>query len=102
MWSATAITISAAPAGPITLGTNFTVTVQLRNAAGATVPLAGQPLTIGIASGGGTLNGTLTRVTDANGVAVFTVNVTGAAGARTFTITGTGLLSATTASITFN
>ena len=101
--SATQITISSAPAGPITLGTNFTITVQLKNSAGATVGLAGVSLTIAIASGGGTLNGTLTQSTDGTGAASFSsINVTGSAGARTFTITGTGLTSATTGSITFN
>jgi len=101
--SATQITVTSAPAGSITLGTNFTITVQLRNSGGASVALSGVSLTIAIASGGGTLNGTLTRSTDAGGAASFTnINVTGAAGARTFTITGTGLTSATTGSITFN
>jgi hypothetical protein len=101
--SATQVTITSAPAGPITLGTNFTITVQVRNSASAAVALPGVSLTIAIASGGGTLNGTLTRSTDVNGVVSFTlINVTGAAGARTFTITGTGLTSATTGSITFN
>ena len=101
--SATRIAISSAPAGPIALGTNFTITVQLQNAAGAPVALAGVSLTIAISSGGGTLNGTLTQTTNASGVASFTaINVTGAAGARTFTVTGTGLLSAATGSITFN
>ena len=101
--SATQITISSAPAGPITLGTNFTITVQLKNSAGATVGLAGVSLTIAIASGGGTLNGTLTQSTDGTGAASFSgINVTGSAGGRTFTITGTGLTPATTASITFN
>jgi adhesin/invasin len=102
--SATQIGITSAPAGPITLGTNFTITVQLRNSAGASVALAGQPLAISIASGGGTLNGTVIGFTDANGVVSFTgINVTGAAGARTFTISGgTGLAPVTTAAITFN
>jgi adhesin/invasin len=101
--SATQIAITSAPAGPINLGTNFTVTVQLRNSAGAAVVLPGVQLTIAIASGGGTLNGTVSRVTDASGAVSFTlINVTGTAGARTFTITGTGLQPATTAAITFN
>jgi adhesin/invasin len=101
--SATQITISAAPAGPIALGANFTVTVQLRNSAGVAVALPNVPLTIAIATGGGVLNGTLTRFTDAAGVVSFTaINVTGAAGARTFTISGPGLTSATTAAINFN
>jgi adhesin/invasin len=101
--SATQIAITSAPAGPINLGTNFTITVQLRNSSGATVALAGVQLTIAIASGGGTLNGTLTRATDSNGAVSFTqINVTGSAGARTFTITGANLTPATTAAITFN
>jgi hypothetical protein len=101
--SATQIAITSAPAGPINLGTNFTITVQLRNSAGAAVALSSVQLTIAIASGGGTLNGTLTRSTDSGGTVSFTlINVTGAAGARTFTITGAGLLPATTGSITFN
>ena len=102
--SATQIGITSAPAGPITLGASFTITVQLRNAAGAAVALAGRPLAISIASGGGTLNGTVIGFTDANGVVSFTgLNVTGAAGARTFTISGgAGLTPVTTASITFN
>jgi hypothetical protein len=101
--SATQIGITSAPGGPIGLGTNFNITVQLRNAAGQPVALAGVSLTIAIASGGGTLNGTLTRVTDSSGAVNFTlINVTGSAGNRTFTISGTGLTSATTAAINFN
>ena len=80
-----------------------TISVQLRNAAGAPVALQGVQLTIAIASGGGTLGGTTVRVTDASGAVSFTqLNVTGVAGDRTFTLTGTGLQSATTAAITFN
>jgi adhesin/invasin len=101
--SATQIAITNAPAGPINLGTNFTITAQLRNAAGAAVALPGVQLTIAIASGGGTLNGTVTRVTDASGAVSFTlINVTGTAGARTFSVSGTGLATATTAAINFN
>jgi adhesin/invasin len=101
--SATQIAITSAPAGPITLGTNFTITAQLRNSAGVAVALPGVPLTIAIATGGGTLNGTVNRVTDSSGAVSFTlINVTGSAGARTFTVSGTGLTSATTASINFN
>jgi hypothetical protein len=101
--SATQITMASAPAGPITLATNFTISVLLMNSVDAPVALPGSPLTIAIASGGGTLNGTLTRTTDANGTVSFTlINVTGAAGARTFIITGAGLGFAMTFPITFN
>ncbi len=99
---ATTIAVTAAPAGPLTLGSNFQITVQLQNASGVSVPLAGIPLTLAIASGGGTLNGTAIVQTNANGTATFTVNVTGAAGARTFSIGGTGLTGGLTASITIN
>jgi adhesin/invasin len=102
--SATQIGLTSAPAGPITLGADFTITVRLQNSAGATVALSGMPLAISIASGGGTLNGTVIRFTDAGGAVSFTgINVTGAAGARTFTISGgAGLAPVTTGSITFN
>jgi adhesin/invasin len=101
--SATQIAITSVPAGPVNLGTDFTITAQLRNSAGDAVALAGIQLTIAIASGGGTLNGTLTRVTDTSGAVNFTlINVTGSAGARTFAVTGASLQSATTAAITFN
>lgn len=101
--SATQIGITGAPVGPIGLGADFTISAQLRNSLGAPVTLAGVQLTIAIASGGGTLNGTLTRVTDASGAVSYTlINVTGSAGARTFTISGPGLTSATSAAITFN
>ncbi len=100
--SATRIVTTGVPTGSVTLGANFTISVQLRDAAGAAVPLEDIPLTIAIASGGGTLGGTTNRVTDASGAVSFTLlNVTGTAGDRTFTITGTGLLSATTGAITF-
>ena len=100
--SATRIAITSAPTS-VGLTSPFTITVQLQNSAGVAVALPGVPLTIAIASGGGTLNGTLTRVTDASGAVNFTaLSVTGTAGARTFTITGTGLTPATTAAIDFN
>lgn len=102
--SATQIGVTAVPAGPITLGAAFSISVQLRNSAGAVVSLANVPLTISIATGGGTLGGTVTRVTDTGGAVTFTgLTVTGGgAGARTFTITGTGLTSVTTSAINFN
>ena len=100
--AATAILLVSAPTAAQTLGTDFTITVQLQNSAGANVSLAGVPLTLTIATGGGTLNGTATVNTSSAGAVTFTVNVTGATGARTFNIAGTGLTAAVTASITFN
>jgi adhesin/invasin len=100
--AATALVVTGAPTTPQTLGTNFTITVELRNSAGGTVALAGVPLTLAIATGGGTLNGVTTINTLSTGAVTFTVNVTGTAGARTFSITSTGLTTATTGSITIN
>ena len=94
--------LATVPAGPLDRDTDFVITAQLVDAAVAPVSLAGVPLTIAIASGGGTLAGTLTASTNASGVATFTVRVSGTAGARTFTISGAGLTPVTTAAITFN
>lgn len=100
--AATNIAVTSIPSGNQTLGVNFTITVQLVNAAAANVSLSGVTLSIAIATGGGTLNGTASVTTNAQGTATFTINVTGAAGARTFAITGAGLTGATTAAITIN
>jgi adhesin/invasin len=101
--SATSIGIATVPAGPVTLGASFTITAQLRNGLGAAVGLAGVPLTIALNSGGGTLNGTLTVLTDATGLATFAgISVTGGGGGdRTFIVTGAGLLAAITSAISF-
>lgn len=97
------VVVTAAPTGPVNRGDPFTISVQLRNAAGTPVQLAGVPLTIAIATGGGTLGGTPIQTTDATGAASFTgLTVNGGVGARTFTISGAGVTPATTAAINFN
>jgi hypothetical protein len=102
--SANNIVITSVPASPVTLGSNFTITAQLRNALGAPVGLPGVSLTVALNSGAGTLNGTLTVLTDGTGLATFSgLNVTGGgAGDRTFSITGSGLPVVTTGPITFS
>jgi hypothetical protein len=101
--SATTMAITAAPAGSVTLGAAFTISAQLRDSAGAVVTLPGIALTIEIASGGGTLGGTLVRVTDASGAVDFSgLTVSGAAGDRTFRVVGAGLTPVLTSAITFN
>jgi adhesin/invasin len=99
--SATQIAITSAP-GTGTAGVDFTITAQLRNSAGAAVPLQGASLTIAKATGPGALSGTATLVTNATGAASFTALQVDAAGSYTFTISGTSLASATTGAITFN
>jgi adhesin/invasin len=99
--SATALQVLALPT-EVARGTNFFISVQLVDLTGNPVLLSGVPLTIEIATGGGTLNGTATVNTSSSGIATFTLNVTGDAGARTFTITSPGIVPVTTAPITFN
>jgi adhesin/invasin len=99
--AATHIEVANVPATAVR-GVNFNITARLVDAVGAPVSLSGVPLTLQIASGGGTLNGVATVTTTASGMATFTVNVTGDAGPRTFTITSPGLIEATTGTITFN
>src|SRR5205823_6045374 len=54
-----------------------------------------------IATGGGTLGGTLTATTNASGAASFTdLSITGTAGDRTLSFSATGLTAATSGTIT--
>jgi len=48
------------------------VTVQVRDSAGANIPVSGVPITISLATGTGGLSGTLVQFTDPTGLAVFT------------------------------
>lgn len=74
--------------------------LQLRDAAGNPVSQAGVSVTAVIASGGGSLGGTVTVDTDASGVATFTnLSITGSAGDRTLGFSATGLTSATSGTI---
>ncbi|MBV9110528.1 MAG: DNA/RNA non-specific endonuclease, partial [Gemmatimonadetes bacterium] len=74
--------------------------VQIEDGAGTPVAQAGVAVTASIASGGGTLNGTVTVNTDASGTATFTdLGITGTAGARILTFTAPGLTAATSDSI---
>ena len=69
--------------------------VQLRDANGAAVAQSGVAVIASIASGGGTLGGTSTATTDANGVATFgNLSVGGTVGARTLRFTS-GVLTST-------
>jgi hypothetical protein len=74
--------------------------IQLRDASGYAVSQSGVVVTAAIASGGGTLGGTLTATTDAFGVATFTnLAITGIVGERTLTFTAPNLTSVTSNSI---
>lgn len=75
--------------------------IQVTDAAGNPVDANGVSVTASIASGGGTLSGTTTVQTDADGQATFSnLAITGAAGARTLSFTATDLTSATSSVVT--
>jgi hypothetical protein len=99
--AATQIAITQQPPANTTTGTNFPVTVQLRDAANVLSAADGVPLTISINSGPAALNagGTALTVNTVAGVATFNVNLTGT-GVRILRITGTGVGFILTTSIT--
>src|SRR5439155_610164 len=75
--------------------------IQVRDASGNAVSQSEVTVTAAIATGGGTLGGTLTAVTNGSGVASFTdLAITGTAGDRTLSFSATGLASATSTTVT--
>src|SRR5207253_8986380 len=98
------VTVSLRDALPISLTTQPSATaqsgvpfaqqpvVQLRDGAGNPVSQAGVTVTAAIATGGGTLGGTVTAATNGSGVASFTdLAISGATGDRTLSFSATGL-----------
>ncbi|HET7186494.1 MAG TPA: LamG-like jellyroll fold domain-containing protein, partial [Gemmatimonadaceae bacterium] len=88
--SAASLAIVTQPATAATSGVPLATqpAVQLRDASGAVVAQSGVGVLAAIASGGGTLGGTTTVVTDASGVARFTnLSITGTTGSRTLRFT---------------
>lgn len=109
--TSTAIAISPAPAtalaiishpvsGVSTSPLTPAVTVELRNALNQAVLQAGVTVTASRTVGPGTLTGTLTAVTDAQGRASFANLVLTGAGTYTLTYASVGLTSVTSAAIT--
>ena len=75
--------------------------IQLQDSSGNAVSQSGVVVSAAIASGGGTLGGTLTATTNPGGAATFTnLSITGSAGARTLTFTASGLTATTSGTIT--
>src|SRR5689334_22961836 len=74
------------------------VTVQLLDEANQPVAQAGVPVTLALAAGSGVLAGTLTRDTDASGLATFDDLALDAAGSKQLVATSGALPSATSAS----
>src|SRR5439155_699770 len=73
----------------------------VRDASGNAVSQSGVTVTAAIATGGGSLGGTLTATTTGTGVATFTnLAITGTAGDRTLSFSATGLTGVNSATVT--
>jgi len=107
-----AVTLGAGPAAQLALtaqpsasavsGTPFAQqpAVQVQDGAGNPVAQAGISVTASIATGAGTLSGTLTASTSAAGLASFTdLTLTGVAGSRTLAFAATGLTGVTSGAV---
>ena len=100
--AATGLVITTQPSATSAIGAAFTTqpVVRLRDSGGNDVSQADVEVTVAIATGDGTLSGTLTATTDASGVATFSgLVITGTVGVRTLTFTATGLAAATSTGI---
>src|SRR5205823_1528663 len=101
--AATQLTLTTEPSPTAQSGVPFAQqpVAQLRDGAGNAVSQAGVTVTAAIATGGGTLGGTLTAATSASGVATFTnLSLSGTAGDRTLSFSATGLAPAVSGTIT--
>jgi len=99
---ATQLQILAQPSSAAQSGVAFAVqpAVRVADAFGNTVPASGTVVTAALASGTGTLGGTLTAST-VTGVATFgNLSITGVAGSYTLQFTSTGLTPVTSGTIT--
>lgn len=91
------LTIQVQPPASVQRGATFATTVRSLNNAGATQNVS---VTVSILSGGGTLNGTLTRTTSA-GIANFNnLSISGAPGVRVLQFTAPNWRSVSTSNVT--
>ncbi|MBA3444886.1 MAG: DUF1929 domain-containing protein [Gemmatimonadales bacterium] len=87
------LTVTTQPSSAAQSGVAFAVqpVIQLKDADGNDLAQSGLQVTAAFATGAGTLGGTLTRATDANGRATFTdLRITGDAGSYTLQFTAPG------------
>src|SRR5439155_9598013 len=99
----TQLTLTTQPSSTAQSGVAFAQqpVVQLRDGDGNAVNQEGVTITAAIATGGGTLGGTLTAATNGSGVASFTnLSISGTAGDRTVSFSDRGLAAAGTGTIT--
>lgn len=100
--AAAALRLTTPPSSTATTGVDFAQqpVVQIVDASGNAVAQSGVSVTVAVASGAGTLGGTLTVQTDASGAARFTdIVITGASGTRTLIFASSGLASVTSGTI---
>src|SRR5207253_1010586 len=101
--AATQLTVTTEPSSTAQSGVLFAQqpVIQLRDVSGNLVSQAGVTVTAAMATGSGTLGGTLTATTTGTGAASFTnLAITGAAGDRTLSFSATGLTGVTSGTIT--
>lgn len=100
--AAKSLGVSRQPSSSAANGVAFTQQpiVQLQDATGTAVKQSGATVTAAIATGGGTLGGTTSVTTDANGVATFTnLAISGTVGSRTIRFASGSLTAATSAAV---
>ncbi len=110
--TSTAVALGAGPAAQLAVGTQPSATaasgvplaqqpsVQVRDGAGNPVAQSGITVTAAIATGAGTLSGTLTAISNAAGLASFTdLTITGASGSRTLGFSAPGLTGASSTAV---
>ena len=96
--AATQLTLTTQPSTTAQSGVAFAQqpVVQLRDGDGNAVNQAGVTVTAAIATGGGTLGGTVTAATNGSGVASFTnLALSGTVGERTLSFAAPGFVSVT-------
>src|SRR5439155_1030984 len=101
--AATQLTLTTQPSATAQSGVAFAQRPEEHRGGGDcnAVNQAGVTVTAAIATGGGTLSGTVTAATNGSGVASFTnLSISGAAGDRTLSFSATGLTPAVSGTIT--
>ncbi|MEP6688303.1 MAG: Ig-like domain repeat protein, partial [Gemmatimonadales bacterium] len=97
------LTLATQPASQATVGVPLDPqpVVQLKTGDGGNLPTAGVSVSAAIQSGGGTLSGTTTAITDDQGRAQFSgLTITGDPGSRTLAFSATGFTGVTSNAIT--
>ncbi len=92
------LAIATQPSDTVQSGAPFTIqpTIQLQDAGGSPLAVAGVSIAVAVASGGAVLGGTTSRQTDATGLATFTdLSLSGPSGPSTLIFAASGYVSIT-------